>query len=96
MASIAATNMLCTDLGFPPASVDENIRAFLQTKLDAAAAELSAAGIEIDESDASDMDLLVMYAAWLYRDRLTQSEKPLMLQRLIRNRQTSQIVGGAS
>lgn len=41
------------------------------------------------------MDLLTMYASWLYEGRKNQTEKPLMLQKLLRNRQAAQAVEAA-
>lgn len=96
MASEASISMLCADLGFVLSGVDSGVLSLLTAKVDAAAAELFDAGITVDESDPRDLDLLVMYAAWLYRARIKSEEKPLMLQRLIRNRQTAQIAGGAT
>ena len=91
MASETAFNMLCTDLGFLPASVPESVGDLLKLKLDAAAAELSDAGIAVDETVPQDLELLVLYAAWLYRGRVQQSAKPWQLQRLIRNRQAAKL-----
>ena len=95
MASTSAINTLAVSLGFVPSAMPQEIQALLGMKLDTAAAELADAGIVINESDPRDADLLVLYGEWLYESRKTQAEKPLMLQRLIRNRQTAQIAGGA-
>lgn len=95
MASTTAINTLAVSLGFVPSAMPDDIKNLLALKLDTAEAELADAGIVIDESVPRDADLLVLYGEWLYESRKTQAEKPLMLQRLIRNRQTAQIAGGA-
>lgn len=80
--------MLCTDLGLLPENLDDRLAALLQAKLDAAQQELHDAGIEL-KGGLADLDLLVSYAAWLYRGRVKQQDKPLMLQRMLHNRQVS-------
>lgn len=96
MASETAYNMLLTDLGYLAKNMTTDQQALLQGKLATAAAELAAAGIVIDETQLQDLDLLSMYAAWLWRSRVQQQAQPLMLQRLLRNRQASQIAGGST
>lgn len=96
MASETAYNMLLTDLGYLAENVTDDQKTLLQGKLASAAAELAGAGIEIDDTKPQDLDLLSMYAAWLWRSRVQQQAQPLMLQRLLRNRQASQIVGGSA
>ena len=96
MATQTAYVMLCTDLGLLPGSVPPPLRDLLHAKLDAAAAELSAAGVVLDPDSIRDLDLQVLYAAWLYRGRVKQSEPPQMLQRLIHNRQVSRATGGGA
>ena len=89
MASPAAVALTYADLGFTPSTVPQATAELVANKIDAAAVELADAGIAVDESSPRDMELLVMYAAWLYRGRIRQTDKPLMLQRLLRNRQAS-------
>ena len=96
MASTAAINSLSVSLGFVPSAMPQEIRDLVEQKLEAARAELADAGIAIDEAQPRDFDLLVLYGEWLYEARKTQTEKPLMLQRLIRNRQASRIAGGGA
>lgn len=95
MASAAAIAMTYASLGFDPSSVPSGIADLVAMKIDAAAAELADAGIVIDEGTPHDMDLLTMYASWLYEGRKNQTEKPLMLQKLLRNRQAAQAVEAA-
>lgn len=94
MATPTALAMLCTDLGLLPENVQGPLRELLEAKLETAALEIQDAGIELDETSTRDLDLLVIYAAWLYRGRVKQTDKPQLLQRLLRNRQVSQSTGG--
>ncbi len=80
--------MLCTDLGLLPENLDDRLAALLQAKLDTAQQQLHDAGIVL-KGGLDDLDLLVSYAAWLYRGRVKQQDKPLMLQRMLHNRQVS-------
>ncbi len=80
--------MLCTDLGLLPENLSEPLEALLQAKLDAAQQQLHDAGIEL-KGGLDDLDLLVSYAAWLYRGRVKQQDKPLMLKTLLHNRQVA-------
>lgn len=86
--------MLCTDLGLLPENVPPNLKLLLESKLEAAKSALSSMGVATyggpfpDES-AADRDLLVLYAAWLYRSRVQQQPMPAMLQRRIHNRQVT-------
>ncbi len=97
MASLTAFAMLCTDLGHVPSGVSPELRQLLELKLDAAAAELQEdAGITIDESRRKDLELLVLYARWLYTGRVNQAPMPWMLQRRIHNRQVAQATGGGA
>lgn len=95
MENPAALALLKTDLGhYGP--VPEGVDSLLQVKLDDAEGELRDAGIVLDLTSHRDLDLLVMYAAWLYRGRIHQTDKPLMLQRLLRNRQVAKCTGGST
>lgn len=80
--------LLCTDLGLLPENLDDRLATLLQAKLDAAQQQLHDAGIEL-KGGLGDLDLLVSYASWLYRGRVKQQDKPLMLQRMLNNRQVS-------
>lgn len=87
--------LLCTDLGLLPENLPQPLAELLQAKLDAAARELQDAGIEL-QGGLDDLDLQVCYAAWLYRGRVKQQDKPLMLQRLLHNRQVSRATRAGS
>ena len=79
MADNIAFALLKTDLGFT-GQLPNEITAFLQQKLDAARSKIAKHGIALNESDKDDLDLLVMYAAWLYRKRITNEPMPPMLR----------------
>ncbi len=79
--------MLCTDLGLLPENLSEPLVQLLKAKLNAADRELRDAGLELTISNLDDLDLLVCYAAWLYRGRVKQQDKPMMLKTLLHNRQ---------
>lgn len=79
MADTIEFALLKTDLGFTGPLPDE-LAVFLQQKLDAARSKIAKHGITLDECDKDDLDLLVMYAAWLYRKRITNETMPPMLR----------------
>ena len=86
----AAFALLRVNVGFPTAdSVPAGILTLLQNDLDTATADLSAMGITLDTTAAADVNLQVMYAAWLYNKRRTGEGKPRMLTSAIHNRQVS-------
>lgn len=55
------------DLGF--LAPDETTLQYMEHLITAARRELTAKGIDLIETDADDISLVVMYAAWLYRKR---------------------------
>lgn len=77
---------LRTDLGFlePDAAVSK----YMEHLLDVARRELIAKGIDLIETEADDMSLIVMYAAWLYRRRDGSGAMPDMLRYSISNHKT--------
>ena len=86
----AAMALLRVNVGFPTAgSVPAGISTLLQNDLDTATADLLAMGITLDTAAAADVNLQVMYAAWLYNKRRTGEGKPRMLTSAIHNRQVS-------
>jgi len=93
----AAFALLRVNVGFPTAaSVPEGISTLLQNDLDTATADLSAMGITLEATAAADVNLQVMYAAWLYNKRRTGEGKPRMLASAIHNRQVSLATQDAS
>lgn len=65
---------LKTDLGIRSTVYDER----LQDRIQEAMQRLGAEGI-ILENTTADRDLVIMYAAWLWRARITGEEMPRML-----------------
>ena len=65
---------LKTDLGIRSDAFDER----LQDRLCEAQTDLTAQGIVLEDTTA-DRDLVIMYAAWLWRDRVTGAPMPRML-----------------
>ena len=65
---------LKTDLGIRSESYDDRLR----DRLCEAQQSLSAQGIVLEDTTA-DRDLVIMYAAWLWRDRVTGAPMPRML-----------------
>ena len=90
----AAMALLRVNVGFPTAgSVPAGIDSLLQNALDTATADLLAMGITLDTAVAADLNLQVMYAAWLYNRRRTGEGKPRMLSSAIHNRQVALATG---
>ena len=83
MASETAKALLRTSIGF--ITVPTDIDALLTHDLDAAASRLAKDGVPINEADPDDLDLLVMYARWLYRKRSSGEPMEPMLRYAINN-----------
>lgn len=74
--------MLKIDLGITTTAYDERLSQYLIAATDAIKIE----GITIDGSQVSDSNLIVMYAAWLWRKRDTNEGMPRMLRWQLNNR----------
>ena len=72
---------LKTDLGIRATVYDDR----LTDRLTEAQTELTAQGIVLEDTVA-DRELVVMYAAWLWRDRVTGAPMPRMLVTARNNR----------
>lgn len=72
---------LKVDLGITTAAYDERLGQYI----DAARAAIEIEGITLNES-VSDGNLVVMYAAFLWRKRDTQEGMPRMLRWMMNNR----------
>ena len=95
MANSTALALLRTNVGFPSAdAVPDGVTELLKNDLDTAAAELVDMGIVLDERRAADINLQVMYAAWLYNKRKTGEGMGLALSARIHNRQVSRATKG--
>ena len=92
----AAFVLLCADIGLAPSSVPAATRKLMDADLAASRQRLGIAGILVDDGDLDDLQLLVMYAAWLYRGRVNGQPMPQMLLQAIRDRQTADGTGGGA
>ena len=75
-------DMLKIDLGITTTAYDERLLQNLTSAKDAIAKE----GITLDDSVISDGNLVVMYAAWMWRKRDTNEGMPRMLRWQLNNR----------
>lgn len=73
------------DLGISSDAFNER----LTERIDTAIERLTAAGVALTDSH-SDEDLVLMYAAWLWRCRVTQAPMGRMLQLALNNRAIGQ------
>lgn len=87
-----ALSLLCTDIGFTRNNVPLEVLDLLKAKLSTAYQRVEGAGIALDPNDYGDIDLLVSYAAWLYRGRIQQTQMPEQLRWLLKNRQAYDIL----
>ena len=82
MADLNLLSMLKTDLGFKTAGYDERLNQLLTV----AEKEIIREGAEtLDKTDLDDAQLIVMYAAWLWRKRDSQDGMPRMVRYAINN-----------
>ena len=74
--------MLKTDLGITASAYDERLGQYL----DAAQKRIAEEGVTLDTNDVGDMQIIVMYAAWMWRRRDTMEGMPRMLRYALNNR----------
>lgn len=79
-----------TDLGISTDAYDERLRSRLQT----AQARITAEGVTLGDTE-EDRDLVVMYAAWLWRYRNSSEPMPRMLRYALNNRVLAERAGSA-
>lgn len=72
---------LKTDLGITTDAYDDRLRSRLQT----ARERIEQEGVTLDETRESDRDLVILYAAWLWRAR-AGGDMPRMLRYALNNR----------
>jgi len=72
---------LKVDLGIRSSAYDERLTA----RIEAAKQRIADVGITLNDS-AADNDLVLMYAAWLWRSRTSGEDKPLMLRSALYDR----------
>ena len=70
------------DLGITTNAYDERLKAYLQR----AREEIEREGITLSASSVSDQNLVINYAAWLWRKRDTGEGIPRMIRWQINNR----------
>lgn len=69
-------NMLKVDLGISGSSYDNRLRQYIQ----AAKESIRIEGIHLDPVVCSDSNLVIQYAAWLWRKRINGDGMPRMLR----------------
>lgn len=84
--------MLKTDLGIRTTTAYDERLGQLLTAAQAAIRKEGAS--TLDASDPLDMQLIVMYAAWLWRRRDDMQGMPRMLRLALNNRVFGEVVGG--
>lgn len=77
---------LKVDLGITTTAYDQRLSQYLVS----ARADIEIEGIKIIEQSISDCNLIVMYAAWLWRKRDTGEGMPRNLRWMMNNRLFSQ------
>lgn len=82
--------MLKVDLGISTSAYDERLAQYL----DSASAAIRAEGITLDMEVISDGNLVVMYAAWLWRKRDTGEGMPRSIRWMMNNRLFSEKANG--
>lgn len=85
MDTSGVLSMLKVDLGITTASYDQRLTALVSSAKEMITRE----GISLTE-ELEDVQLLVMYAAWLWRRRDTGDGMPRMLRYTLNNRLFSQ------
>ena len=80
---------LKVDLGITTTAYDARLAQYIT----AAQSAIEIEGVELDSSSIADGNLVVMYAAWLWRKRDTGEGIPRMLRWQLNNRLFSQKVG---
>lgn len=86
MDSGVILQMLKLDIGMVTTAYDVRLSAII----DAAIAAIQTEGITLDSERADDMQLVVMYSAWLWRRRDSMDAMPRMLRWALNNRLFSQ------
>lgn len=79
------------DLGISARIFDGRLQARLKTAMERIAAE----GVTLTDSE-NDRDLVLMYAAWLWRSRVTGDAMPRMVRSALNNRVFHDAAGGGA
>ena len=91
MTAMELLSSLKIDLGISSDAFDGR----LVDQLDAAMEEIRAEGVTLRDTPR-DRNLVLMYAAWRWRSRVTQAPMGLMLRRALNNRVFGEKAGEAS
>lgn len=94
MASISEPASMLADLKRDLGISAEIYNDRLTARIATATERIGALGITLENTER-DRDLVLMYAAWLWRCRVTQAPMGRMLQRELNNRLFGQKAGGA-
>lgn len=81
-----AYSLMVADLGYTGTDIPAETKTLMQAKLDAALVQLAAKGIVLDLAAPTDNELLSAYAAWMYRQRASESPMPTYLRYALNNR----------
>lgn len=81
-----AYNLMVADLGYTGTDIPSETKDLMQAKLAAAVVQLEAKGITLDLSAPTDNELLSAYAAWMYRQRASETPMPTYLRYALNNR----------
>lgn len=82
--------MLTVDLGLTTEAYNDRLTQIIAS----AKAEIEREGVILDTADTAHCQLIVMYAAWLWRNRDTQTGMPRMVRYALNNLILSQKMGG--
>lgn len=81
--------MLKVDLGISTDTYNNRLGQYI----DYAAEEITREGIVLDETAPNDLNLIVMYSAWLWRKRDSGDGMPRMLRYALNNKLIAQKLG---
>ena len=90
-----AFKRLCINLGRTEASLTAEVEDYIGSKLDAAAARLRKAGVDLSDGEADTLDLWIMYAAYLYNRRDSNEPMPMSLRLAINDAKVAAATKGA-
>lgn len=74
--------MLKVDLGIMTSAYDDRLQAYIESAI----AEIEREGAVLDTSNVGDMQLIVSYAAWMWRRRDEMTGMPRMLRYQLNNK----------
>lgn len=83
-------DMLRTDLGITTNKYDVRLMQYLES----AESEIKEEGITVNLENVNDQQMVVMYAAWMWRKRDSMEGMPRMLRYMLNNRLMSQKMRG--